>query len=98
VQHKKIGKKKHWYNHAAIFFHFCDIKNLEKMNKKLENLVEFTLGKQKFLKFSQFLCQKMAAFCQKQALQSCKQIIPGANSYFLILYHGLFGRIWRNLL
>jgi hypothetical protein len=34
----------------------------------------------------------MATFFQKQALQSCKQIIPGANSYFLILYHGFFRR------
>jgi hypothetical protein len=66
----------------------------KKKTKKLEILVEFSVGKQKFLKFSQFLSQKMAKFCQKQALQSCKQIIPVENSYFLILYHSFLGRNW----
>jgi len=77
----KIWKKKHCYNNAVIFLHFCDIKSLEKMNKKLEILVKFTLGKLKFLKFSQFLCPKMATFCQKQPLEDLARQIEKYKNY-----------------
>jgi hypothetical protein len=43
------------------------IKILAKLNPTIEKLIKFTLEKQKFPKFSQFICQKMAIFFIKNA-------------------------------
>jgi hypothetical protein len=41
-----------------LSFQIFDMKNLANTLKTLAPLVQFTLGKQNFLKFSQFFCQK----------------------------------------
>jgi hypothetical protein len=56
---------------SMYFFNFylkkIHIKILVKLNpKKKGKLVEFTVQKQKNSKFSQFICGKIAKFCQKK--------------------------------
>ncbi len=71
-----------------------------------ENFRNFCFPSVNLTKISNFLfifskllisqkCKKMTALLQQCfffPIFLCKQIIPGANSYFLILYHGFFGR------
>jgi hypothetical protein len=47
-----------------FFFHFFNFEILVKVKKNLAKLVEFTIEKKKFPRFSPFLCQKMAKFDQ----------------------------------
>jgi hypothetical protein len=50
----------------VFFFHFLGIKILVKFDPEIEKLVEFSLEKLKFSKFSQFLCRKKVFFLPGQ--------------------------------
>jgi hypothetical protein len=50
----------------CCFSHVLYVKILVKFNKRLANLVEFTLKKQKIDIYSQFLCQKRVTFGRKE--------------------------------
>jgi hypothetical protein len=64
-----IGGPFFLFQQGSVFFFIKKIciENLEKINRKRgKNKFEFTLEKQNFPFFSQFLCQKMAKFFQQK--------------------------------
>jgi hypothetical protein len=59
-EQQKLGMDKYWvcWYQGFFFSIFFNIKKLANLSKKIANLHEFTLEKQKFPKISQLFCQR----------------------------------------